>query len=392
MSAPYRLYGGAQSPYSRKVEACLRYKGLPYEWLERTPERAAEFAALAKLPLLPLLVGADGSALQDSTPILEALEDRHPEPAAAPEAPVLAFVSALVEDFADEWLNKALYHYRWGFEADARAASEAIALAALPEATAEQREAAAQQIREKMAERGALVGVTGETAAVIEASFQRTLAALEHALQGRPFLFGGRPAAADFALYGQLGQMLGDPAAGARLSAEAPRLAAYLARMAAPGTEGDFLPAEAALAPLEALLREIAEVYLPWLAANGQAQAANRDRFELELAGLAFAQAPQRYAARAFQDLRRRRAGMEDASLTALLERLGLEALLRLPAREPRRPAEPEADSDAPDAAEPEGAEAEGGAVEHEAAEGEPVVAAADIPPEDETLAREADA
>ena len=80
MTAPFRLYGAELSPYSIKVRSYLRYKGLAFEWLPRSNARQEEFARYAKLPLIPVLVDADETALQDSTPIIEKLEAQFPEP------------------------------------------------------------------------------------------------------------------------------------------------------------------------------------------------------------------------------------------------------------------------------------------------------------------------
>lgn len=375
MYAPYRLFGGALSPYSRKVETYLRYKGLEHTVLERTAETAAEFARLAKLPLLPLLVDARGGALQDSTPMIEVLEERHPERGVTPEDAGVGFLSLLLEDFADEWLNKALYHYRWSFEPDARAAAQAIAGAVIGEAEAELRESAIEQICARMAERRALVGVSDAVAAVIEGSFRRTLLALEPVFAARPYLFGGRPACADFALAAQLEQMLLGPTAGALMRGEAPQVCAWVERMRAPGEAGDFLPFEAAVAALEPLLQEVAQVYLPWLQANALAHSARRERFELTLAGDEYAQAPQRYAAsKAFPELRaKRQAAPQEGPLADLLQRLGVEAILTPPPR-PRLP-EPTIEADADDTAEAHAAPAEPVAALE--GEGEPGVAAA---------------
>ena len=33
-------------------------------------------------------------------------------------SPALAFIDGLIEDFGDEWVTKAMYHYRWTYDAD----------------------------------------------------------------------------------------------------------------------------------------------------------------------------------------------------------------------------------------------------------------------------------
>lgn len=352
---PYRLFGGALSPYTRKVALYLRYKGLEHVVIERTPETVGEFSRLAKLPLLPLLVDARGAALQDSTPMIEVLEERHPEPGISPADPSLKFLSLLIEDFADEWVNKALYHYRWSFEPDARGAAQAIADAVMGDAEQEQKDAAIEQICARMAERRSLVGVSDAVAPVIEGSLRRTLAALEAVLAERPFLLGGRPACADFALAAELEQLQQGPTAGALLRTAAPRTCAWIARLAETDAAGEFLPFEAAAAGLEPLLQEIATVYLPWLQADAQAHGARRERFEVELAGEMFAQAPQRYAAtKAYPELRAKRGLVPpEAPLSALLERLGVEAILAPPRGRPETPpAAPADEADEPGAAE----------------------------------------
>ncbi len=327
MTAPYRLYGGQFSPFSHKVSGFLRFKGIEHVWIERVAARAEEFNRYAKLPLLPLLVGADEAVLQDSTAILEVLSRRYPEPSTRPDEPALAFLAALLEDFADEWVNKALQLYRWGAAAQSSAA--AIAQAALGEADAAYHGAGEAEILARMQARKAIIGLTDSASAVIEASFVRTLRALAGALKDRQFLFGDRPTAADFALAAQLMQLEPIAEAGALLAAHGPGVSAWLERMRAPLALGPLLPLEHALQGLDGLLQEIGQVYLPWLAANARAQVAGQAAFEVMLLGQSLSQAPQRYAAKALAELRRKRGYLaQDAALAEILARMGAEAFL----------------------------------------------------------------
>lgn len=355
MAAPYRLYGAELSPYSLKVRAYLRFKGIEHSWIPRTGARAAEVRRFAKLPLLPLLVGADDYSLQDTTPMLESLERRYPEPKATPADQGLVFLCALIEDYADEWLNKAVLRYRWGHAEDAEAAALAIADLALEgEADGGDRRAdLAAETRARMEARIAPL-FDAEGGALIEASYRRLLAALEPVVAPRGFLFGETPTIADFALYGQLAQLARDPTPAAVLRAEAPAVAAYVARLdqawAGPAEPaGDFEAAVEALTPL--IEGEIAQSYLPWLSANAEAVRAGEAAVEVEVLGGRLRTAAQRYSAKALQDLRKKRAFSSDhAGLAALLDRAGCDAWLKPPAG----PAEPEEPGEAEDEAESE--------------------------------------
>jgi len=127
MANPHRIFGSEMSPYSVKVRSYFRYKGIPHRWIVRNSESESEYRKFAKLPLIPAVATPSGEGLQDSTPIIEQLESRHPEPSIHPGDPALAFLSALLEEYGDEWGNKPMFHYRWWYAPDQQSAAERLA-------------------------------------------------------------------------------------------------------------------------------------------------------------------------------------------------------------------------------------------------------------------------
>ena len=175
----YRIFGLELSPYSVKVRSYFRYKQIPHEWIVRDVTTTAEYERYAKLPLVPLVVTPDGTALQDSTPIIETMETRVPAPALQPSDPALAFLSALVEEYADEWGNKPMFHYRWFYEPDQESAAERLARSMNPALDDDGHANLKQAVMGRMVPRLAFVGSSPATREQIEASFHRQLAILD---------------------------------------------------------------------------------------------------------------------------------------------------------------------------------------------------------------------
>ncbi len=306
MAEPYRIFGSELSPYSVKVRSYFRYKNIPHEWIPRNPSNMEEFQKYAKLPLVPLVVTPDDQGMQDSTPIMEKMEALNPEPSIHPGDAAAAFASALLEEYGDEWVNKPMFHYRWHYEPDQISTAERIAQTAFG-ATGEALVKASAQVRERMVNRLHVVGSSAETKPIIEASLDGLLALLESHLDGRDYLFGGRPAFGDFGLFAQLYEMSTDPTPGAILRARAPRILAWCERMLDPADGGPFeawAGLQATLMPM--LKQQVAALFLPWSAANAKALMAGDEAFSVDLAGQAFSQGTAKYHARSLQVLRQR--------------------------------------------------------------------------------------
>jgi glutathione S-transferase len=305
----YRLIGSNGSPYSNKLRAILRYRRLPYSWELRTRKNRGEFEDL-RPSLVPLLFfPEDNSKHLDSTPLAYELEARHPgQRSIIPDDPGHAFLSHLIEDMADEWLTKAMFHYRWAYDDDIDYASHWIADDAFPEANGERRDEMAAMFAERQIGRMALVGCTPQNAPIIEDSYRHILALLDGHVGYNDYLFGSRPALADFGLFGQLRILATDPTAMAVMRATAQRTESWVRQLDdASGLEGEWLPADAPLPDATlGLLRHIGAVYLPFMIANETAVRNGDDSFELELMGRPYKQGTFGYQVKCLAELRRR--------------------------------------------------------------------------------------
>jgi glutathione S-transferase len=297
----YRLHGALGSPYSMKMRALMRYRRIPHAWVQDFGQRQSLFGQV-KAPVIPLLEYPDGTVANDSTWLTRDLEARHPERRAIPDDPGLAFLAFLIEDFADEWLTKAMFGWRWLGETDQRQMSRWLMFDNMMGAGAAAQAAMAAQFRDRQVGRMGLVGCTAGNFPLIEASTRRLLAILEANVSDGLFLFGSRPSEAEFALFGQLSQLGTDPTPQAMLRADYPLAFRWLAHIDdLSGVDGRWGPPGPMARPI---LELIGDVYLPFLEANAAALAAGADALHFTAMGHDFGQPPFRYQAKCLAALR----------------------------------------------------------------------------------------
>ena len=306
----YKLHGALASPYSMKMRAILRYRRIPHVWSQGLAARSA--AAQAKAPVIPVLEFPDGHLAYDSTPLIYDLEARHAERSIIPEGPVQAFVAHLIEDFADEWLTKAMFGYRWLEAVDQEQMCVWLAFDMLQGGGLAQIDGTARPFRERQVGRMALVGCTRENFPLIEASTRRVLTALEAHVTDRHWLFGTRPSLAEFAIFGQISQLGVDPTPQAMMRADFPFTYRWLAHVDdASGVEGTW---DEGVSPVvDALLAEAGRIYAPFLLANAAAMAEGGESFRIEVDGLPYTQGTFGYQVKCLNELRRRHAALPDS-------------------------------------------------------------------------------
>jgi glutathione S-transferase len=331
MAIVYRIYGAEMSPYSVKVRSYFRYKAIPHRWIVRNAETEADYQKYAKIQIVPLVVTPDDTAIQDSTPIIEHMERLHREPSIHPPDTTAAFVSALLEEFGDEWGNKWMFHYRWAREVDQLSSAGRLARAMMPAADEERHAAMAAMVRARMVDRVWFVGSNEQNAPQIEDSFRETVEQLDAHLADRPYLFGARPSFGDFGMWGQVYEAWTDPTPGALIAGRGHHVLAWVQRMLWPRAEGEFetwSSLEPTLMPL--LQRQVGRLFMPWTLANAAAVADGREEFSVELDGRTWTQKPQKYHAKSLRVLRDKYAAVPDkGALDAVLDHAGCLAGLR---------------------------------------------------------------
>lgn len=325
---PYRIIAIESSPYSVKVRAVMRYRHLPYRWISQMTQLSEETAAL-RPALMPAVRFPDGDYHVDSSHIIAALEERHPGGRSVlPDQSALAFLAELIEDLADEWLTKCLFHYRFSSDKDARSGAGWVMDDAHDDADTAALNTLVEQFIRRQRARMPMVGCTPPNAPLLERSYLEVLGALEPWVASGRYLFGSRPSLADFALYGQLATLSVDPTPAAIMRERAPRTWRWVRRLDdASGVEGHWQQSGQPLsAAAGALLKLATGVYLPYLAANDVALAADTE-VALSLDGMDYRQPPFRYHAKCLAQLRQRYAALDDPAQRFVAGQLGAGAV-----------------------------------------------------------------
>ena len=329
MSEALRVWGSELSYFTGKLEGYLRYKEIPYELVHATRKHfAGTLPRKTGAVQVPALELPDGRWLTDTTPIIAWLETQHEGPAVIPEDPVQAFVSRLLEDYADEWLWRPAMHYRWSYPTSRLRAGTALGqeLIDLPIPLFVRRWFLS------LRQLSIFVwgdGVTRATWDHVEQGYLRALEHLEAIFARRPFLLGERPSLADIGYFGPMFRHFGiDPHPAEIMRRQAPRVYEWLGRMwnaRASEVQGPLLagiPDD--WAPI---LQEIGGTHLEQLALNAVAWTAGKREFAMTCQGQHYDRVPtSRYRVWCLEELRRHFEALPEGAreeVQALLERHG---------------------------------------------------------------------
>ncbi|MEZ0185732.1 MAG: glutathione S-transferase C-terminal domain-containing protein [Candidatus Reddybacter sp.] len=312
LPAPLLLRGLPGSPYTRKMLAYMRHRRIPYRLLIGNQWVSTELPS-PKVNLLPTFYLPDNKgnleAVVDSTPLIRRFEEEFTDRAVVPRDPVVDFFDYLLEDYADEWLTRAMFHYRWSYEDNIHKCQDVLVRWT---GISESEKIAKQQgsaFGKRQIDRLYVVGSNATTGPLIEASYQRFLAIFKAILEQQPFIMGDRPGASDFGIYGQLTQLAQfDPTPMALTLREAPRVYAWVDIVddlsGCDIEDKDWINRNNLISHLGDLLQEIGRTYVPVMLANAAALRQGEDRVSTIVDGQTWVQQPFPYQAKCIQWIR----------------------------------------------------------------------------------------
>ena len=336
---PVQLHGMPGSPYTRKMLAVLRYRRIPYALLMGNND-GVDGMPKPKVGLLPTFYlpndAGELEAVVDSTPLIRRFESDVEGRSVIPSDPVMAFLDYLFEDYGDEWLTKAMFHYRWYYQDDIDRASSILPRWRGITAPEEQIGQMSKIFADRQIGRLYVVGSNDTTAPVIENSYKRYLSLMcDHLEGGNAFYLGNRPGSSDFAAYGQLTQLAKfDPTPMAVTLKDAPRVFAWVDLVddlsGLDPKDEDWIALDAVPDTLKGLLAEVGKVYVPALLANAKALMDGAEEVRTEIDGAEWVQQPFPYQGKCLQWLNEERAKLSDTdrkALDGILDGTGCEKL-----------------------------------------------------------------
>jgi glutathione S-transferase len=245
MTASYTLYGAPLSLYTGKARAYLIYKQVPFT------EVFSSMSVYKKIIIpntgvrfVPVVKTEQDEYLQDTSHIIDTLEQRHPQRPVVPSTAKHKLLSYLFELWADEWLLIPAMHYRWNKDNFPFIYQEFGKIVA-PSMPAFIRAFIGKKVGAKFRGFVPILGITEKSIPAIEDWYEHhVLFHLNQHFSEHDYLLGNAPTLGDFALMGPLyAHLYRDPEPGALMRKVAPNVASWVERMNQPTSQvGELLP------------------------------------------------------------------------------------------------------------------------------------------------------
>lgn len=212
----YQLFGMRASLYTGKVRSYLNKQSIDFvEILMGDPRTTEKVHKVIGRTVFPTLISPDGDIVQDSTDIIEYLEHRgEARYSAYPESPRQLAVALLLNVYGMEGLLRPAMHYRWNFDQENLTyLTSEFGSFLTPLVPIDAQRPLASKMMGRMRNAALGFGVQDDTKPLIEEMYLELLEILERHFESSPYLLGGLPCFADYAVMGPFyGHFSRDPA------------------------------------------------------------------------------------------------------------------------------------------------------------------------------------
>ncbi len=301
-----KLYGSKISYYTGKMEAYLRYREIPFEFIHLNRGLLRMLLKRTGTSQMPAVELPDGRLMTDTTPMIDFLEREYEAYPVTPTEPFQRWVSRFLEDYAEEWLWRPAMHYRWSYAEGKELLGRKIVDEIMTDVPGPQLFKRAMIRRRQHVGYVKRDGVSPETWDHVESIYLNTLDRMEEVFRNRPYLFGERPSLSDFGFFASMFRHFSqDPTPAGIMRDRAPAVYEWQSRLwNARGSHGgallDGMPSD-----LEAFFVDAGLTYLPYLNANARAWQQRAERLDFDIEGVRYRDVPvSQYRVWCLQELR----------------------------------------------------------------------------------------
>lgn len=286
-ASPYQVYLADVSYFSGKLESYLRYKQIPYQSIEMDAvsaiEQVYENTGVLQVPVVKT---PDDLWLKDSTAMIDWFERKHSVNSIFPHSKPSYFIAKLVEDYADEWCWRSAMYFRWQDPSSAylmgrRIGKEVLSGLGIPASMTGKYFAYRQK---KIFLYGD--GLTKQTEPYIRSQYFSLLESFNTLLKKQKFLLGDRPSLVDVAFMGPFYRHYFCDTEPAKIMRDQyPQVLEWVVRMwnaKAENFDQSQTLNDFSQPGWQFVLKEVVQLYLPYLRQNAQAFQAGLKTFDFK--------------------------------------------------------------------------------------------------------------
>ncbi len=241
------MYGAEFSLYSGKLRSYLHKKGIEFTEIQPWLMTYKRFIVpRTGVRYIPVLQTPEDQVWQDTTVIIDLMEERFPQPSVYPATARRKLAALILELFGDEWLLLPAMHYRWNYPAENLPFIYGeFGKLMFPRLPAFVQRKVGKKLGDRFRSVVPRLGISEATIPALESWYEGLLQELDQHFLHHDFLLGQHPTIADFGFIGPFyAHLYRDPYPGKLMRESAPRVSAWVERMISPQAVASATTAE----------------------------------------------------------------------------------------------------------------------------------------------------